>query len=67
MAITLKAARVNAGFTQEEAAKRLNVSRDTVRSWEMGKTYPKTNNIQMIEKLYDIAYADIIFLPKGTA
>ena len=32
--ITLKAARVNAGLTLEEAAKTLGISRSTLISWE---------------------------------
>ncbi len=67
MAITLKAARVNAGLSQEQAAERLNVTKDTLRSWEKGRTFPTIEKIQMIEKLYSITYADIIFLPRENA
>lgn len=35
--ITLAAARVNTGMTQEEIAERLGVSRATVIQWETGK------------------------------
>lgn len=38
--ITLKAARVNAGLTQEEAAQAINVTGRTLISWENGVTYP---------------------------
>lgn len=37
MKITLKAARVNAGMTQADVAKKLEVSRCTVLNWENGK------------------------------
>lgn len=37
MQITLKAARVNAGFSQEQAAKSLDVNRLTIARWESGK------------------------------
>lgn len=67
MAITLKAARVNAGLSQKQAAERLNVTKDTLRSWEKGRTFPTIEKIQMIEKLYSITYADIIFLPRENA
>ena len=35
--ITLAAARVHAGLTQEEAAKAINVSVNTICAWEKGK------------------------------
>lgn len=44
MEITMKAARINAGYTQKEAARLLKVSRDTVSNWERGKSYPDVVN-----------------------
>lgn len=35
--ISLEAARVDAGMTQQELAERLGVTRKTVRNWEKGK------------------------------
>lgn len=61
--ITLKAARVNAGLTQKEAAEKLNVSNKTVWAWECGKAMPKVNKIDEICELYGRSYDDIIFLP----
>jgi transcriptional regulator with XRE-family HTH domain len=60
--MTLKAARVNKGFTQQEAADKLGVSKDTIANWEKGKTYPDVLQLKKIESLYDIKYHDIIFL-----
>ena len=62
MMVTLKAARVNAGFKQAEAAKRLNVAPETLSRWEKGKSYPSLPMINKIEKLYGVSYADIKFL-----
>ncbi len=61
MKVTLKAARINAGFTQSEAAQQLNVSKDSVSNWERGKTYPDIPILKRIEKLYGVDYKDIIF------
>ena len=36
----LKAARGGAGMTQEQAAQRLQVSRQTVSNWENDRSYP---------------------------
>lgn len=63
MTITLKAARVNKGLTQLEAAKLLKVSKDTVGNWERGRSYPNMKNIKEIEKVYGVSYDDLIFLP----
>lgn len=64
MQITLKAARVNAGYTQETAAKTLGVTKDTVRNWERGRHYPNAIQIKKIEAAYGIPFSSIIFLSK---
>ena len=63
MAITLKAARINAGYTQKTAAKLLNVSNKTLFAWENGMSYPNAVKIKDICTLYKMSYDDIIFLP----
>lgn len=65
MAMTLKAARVNKGLTQREAAELLGVSKDTLWNYENSKTYPDVPVIKKIEEVYDIGYNDIVFLPKN--
>lgn len=62
MAITLKAARVNANLKQEEAAKRIGITTDTLRNWEKAKTFPDVLQIKKIEEVYNVSYSDIIFL-----
>jgi putative transcriptional regulator len=62
MAITLKAARVNVGLTQSEAAKKLGIATDTLRMYESGKTFPDVPTIKKIEGLYHVSYNDIHFL-----
>lgn len=61
--ITLEAARVNAGYTQKEAAKLLHISNKTLQNWESGKSYPNADKIAEICKLYGISYDNINFLP----
>ena len=60
--ITLKAARVNAGFSQKEVADALGVTKKTVCSWEKGYTFPSAKYIGLLCKLYNVSYDDIIFL-----
>lgn len=64
MAITMKAARVNAGLTQEEAAKKLEISKATLLGYENGKTIPKIDVAQRMAKLYRLTVNDIIFFEK---
>ena len=66
MQITLKAARVNAGLTQVEAAKRLSISPLTLAKYENGNAYPNVEMIKAIEKVYGLTYNDIIFCLKNT-
>lgn len=61
MSISLKAARVNKNLTQKEAAEKLNIAVDTLRMYEIGKTFPDVPMIKKIEELYCVSYNDINF------
>lgn len=63
MAITLKAARVNRGLTQKQAAKMLGITDKTLFNYEMGVSFPDVPMIDKILKLYNLKYDDINFLP----
>jgi transcriptional regulator with XRE-family HTH domain len=60
--MTLKAARVNRGLNQQEAADLIGVSRTTLQSWESCKSFPTVAQLPAIEKAYNVKYDDIIFL-----
>lgn len=60
--ITLAAARVNAGMTQEEAAKEMRVSKNTLVNWEKGVSEPSITQGRELAELYKIPL-DNIFLP----
>lgn len=62
MAFTLKALRVNAGLDQKAAAEVIGVTPETLGSWEKGRTFPSVPQINKIEELYKVSYADINFL-----
>ena len=59
--ITLKAARVNAGYSQKAAAKALGVSNTTICNWENGKAFPKQPMIEKLCALYNLPYDSINF------
>lgn len=61
--ISLAAARINAGLTQEEAAKALKVGKQTIVNWEKGKSEPKMSQSRQLSELYKIPL-DYIFLPE---
>ena len=59
--ISLAAARVNAGLTQEEVAKQLKVSKNTVVNWENGKTEPTISQGRKLSELYKMPLEHIFF------
>jgi DNA-binding XRE family transcriptional regulator len=61
--ISLAAARVNANLTQEEARKKIGVTKQTLCNWERGITHPSIEKAELISKIYGIPYQNIIFLP----
>ena len=63
--ITMKAARVNVGLTQKQAATEMGVSNKTLCSWEKGESYPNAIQIKAICELYNVAYDNLIFLPNN--
>ena len=65
--ITMKAARVNAGYSQKKAASLLKISPYTLSNWERGVSMPKANQIGAICDLYGVTYDMLIFLPSRLA
>lgn len=61
--ISLAAARVNAGLTQEDVAKLMKVGKQTIVSWEKGKSEPKMSQSRQLSEIYNIPL-DYIFLPE---
>lgn len=49
--ISIKAARVNAGLTQKEAAKQLGISNATLSKYESNE---KSISLQMLDKMADL-------------
>ena len=60
--ISLAAARVNARFTQDEVAKKMGVSKQTLVNWEKGRILPGIPEVDFLSRLYGIS-VDHIFLP----
>ena len=67
MKLTLKAARVNKGLTQKDAAKLMGVSRNVISNWERQISFPDVLQVQRIEEVYGLKFQEIIFLPSESA
>ena len=48
------------GYSQEELAEKLGVSRQSVSKWESNNTYPETDKIIQIANLFDCSMDDLI-------
>ena len=64
--ISLRAARVNAGYSQKEAADLLGVSNKTLGNWENGITFPAVDKIPVICRLYGVSFDNLNFLPNDS-
>ena len=62
--ISLKAARVNAGLSQADAAKLLRKGKQTLSNWETGRTKIDANAFLELCRIYQARPEDI-FLPKS--
>ncbi len=67
MKMTLKGARVNAGFTIDEVAAKLKKSKNTIISWEKGRTMPSMEMGKALARLYGCSVDDLIFLANDCA
>lgn len=59
MKITLKALRTNSKLTLEDASKQIGISRETLRSYESGKTAPDLKVLPKILKVYKADINDV--------
>ena len=64
--ISLPAARVNAGLTQDDVSRELHVSKQTVVNWEKGKVIPNFAVMTTLSGLYGIPIDNISLPPKST-
>ena len=60
--ISLKAARVDAGYSQTKAAALVGVGKQTISNWETGKTKIDADSFMRLCSIYETPPQDI-FLP----
>lgn len=56
----LKKERINKGWSQEELAKKLFVSRQSVSKWENGQNYPSIEIIIKISDLFNVTIDELL-------
>lgn len=66
MKISLKAARVNAGLTQTQAATKAGKNKMTISNWENGKNPIDSFSLEKLCTIYGVTIDDI-FLPSKLA
>lgn len=61
MKLTLRALRINKGYSQEKAANLIGVSVETLANYEKSVTYPDIPTLKKIEEVYETQYDNINF------
>ena len=56
----LQELRKQKGFTQEELAELLFVSRTAVSKWESGRGYPNIDSLKAISKLFSVTIDELL-------
>lgn len=59
--ISLAAARVNAGMNQDDVAKKMHVSKQTIVNWEKGNSEPSISQSKRLSELYNMPLEYIFF------
>ena len=64
LARQLRAKREERGLSQDEVAKAIFVSRQTISNWETDKTYPDMQSLLLLSQLFDTSIDELV---KGDA
>ena len=56
----IRACRAGAGMSQDDLAARVYVSRQTISSWENGKTYPDVQSLLLLSEIFDATVDSLI-------
>jgi transcriptional regulator with XRE-family HTH domain len=56
----LKLRRKKSGLTQEQVAMDMNITRQTLSNWEVGKNYPDIDSIISLSKIYNLSLDELL-------
>ena len=51
----IKIIRKNKGYSQEELASKLHVTRQTISKWETGQSVPDANLLKQLSVIFDVS------------
>jgi len=57
---TIREERSRLSLSQEELAERIYVTRQTISSWENGKTYPDINSLVLLSHVFDMTIDNLV-------
>lgn len=60
LARQLKSRREERGLSQDEVAKAIFVSRQTISNWETDKTYPDVQSLLLLSQLFDVSLDELV-------
>lgn len=60
----IKTLRENAGYSQSDLARKLDVTRSSINAWEMGLSTPTTHYVVEIAKLFHVSADYLLGLEK---
>ncbi|HJI62343.1 MAG TPA: helix-turn-helix domain-containing protein [Ruminococcus bromii] len=58
--------RTKSGFSQDELAEKLFVTRQAVSRWENGDTVPNTETLKLLSKLYNVSINTLLGFSERT-
>ena len=56
--------RTQNGFSQDELAEKIYVTRQAVSRWETGETIPNTQTLKLLSKLFDVSINTLLGSPR---
>ena len=56
--------RARRGFSQEQLAEKVHVTRQAVSRWETGETVPNTETLNLLSKLFDVSINTLLGSPR---
>ncbi|MFC6180595.1 helix-turn-helix domain-containing protein [Lactiplantibacillus daowaiensis] len=65
--VQIKKYRVHAGWSQQELATQLNVTRQTISKWELDKSYPDLESLVRLSELFAVSTDDLLGLKRTDA
>ncbi len=63
VAKNLRSTRINAGHTQDDISQALHVTRQTVSSWEMGRSEPDIETLTALAEFLHVEVSELIYGP----